>query len=551
LFVRDATAMEAQTQAQTKILACYAEAMREFVAMVKSATDTIYYSTFLCMPDQPIAGQNRSEPPVTLAELFSEAVARGVRVNILYNPEEAYGNLPPAEFAAKFPHNPLLRIRAVYGSGKLSPLTKLFAKNDRYTNHHQKYLCVDATRMMITGCDIDPDRRGWKELNSSGFYWHELAVSVPCTPEMFGFVHTNFEKIRDVPPLPLTSGKSEHDLLIRLIRTAQTHVHMEAQICVSSASTQNKVFHAVAERLKRAYMRPDADPFFFFFLTNTEQIDEPGVLSWIMKQDVLWSRRYLKAECGRRGVPWDFVRRRTFMGTLRCAEDGRHIKVHSNFLIQDGRVMLRSSSNLSDRSMSDAPCDTELGICIQDAPQAVQVLQNRLFSRYAEGDWAVSGAHAFYETIQSGTAPNCIVHPIVLTASPDETTAMPDGPVNALMDLTHMSKAFGGRMKVRWTVEDPTSVMNTIVHANDRELYNVRNHVGCLMTILNPEVGGRNFCPVEGMIYVGTTMWVVCILGILVCMLLSKNGLKTRTPVEGMLLVSGVLYWRQVIGNIM
>jgi len=426
-----------------RLCADYEEGMAEFSDTVRAAQSTIYYSTFLCNPDHQLTGQPEG---VTITTLFTDAANRGVQIFILFNPETRYGNLKPADFLAKFPAG--VRLRAVHGSGKLHPISKLISKNEKYSNHHQKYMCVDGTRMLVTGCDIDPDRAGWLTLNPSGYYWHEFLMSVPCTPDMYSYVQRNFEAICDPPP-PLTMGKSEHDLMVGMIRGAKHFIHLESQICSTADSTKNNIFGALAERLAQAHKNPSSDRFFCFMLTNLRQVDESKTVDWMMRQDVLWSRRYLRQACKALDTPWTFVLDRVFMGTLQVGDI--HVKVHSNILIQDGRALLRTSSNLSDRSMSNRPCDTELGIVINN-PHVVSQFQQKLFTRYLGGETPRS-PWAFFKAVREQKSDTYLPKPIRLSVGGNgDKTRVPDKMVNLLMDAIHKPKVFGGKELIVWEV---------------------------------------------------------------------------------------------------
>jgi phosphatidylserine/phosphatidylglycerophosphate/cardiolipin synthase-like enzyme len=337
-----------QTDAHVRICADTEESAAEMVDMIEHATHTIYYSSFVCTLTHPLCG--RAE---TLETLFARAGARGVKIRILYNPEAAYGNLPPERFRELLP--PSAEVRCVYGSGKLPPVARVLVSNMSFSNHHQKYMCVDGERMMIGGVEVDKERAGWLHANKADhpYCWHEVSVCVPCTPPMWQFVQDNFDRIVEAPPFPLTRGGCEHRILCRMIREARACVHMEAQTCMSAASTANLVFETVAERVARAF-RTEADEFRFILLTNNKQVDESPIISWVTRQELQWSRRFLLARTAALGVPASFVAERVFVGYLE--HEGRHVKVHTNILIQDGRRLLRTSSNLTDRSMSVLPC---------------------------------------------------------------------------------------------------------------------------------------------------------------------------------------------------
>ena len=163
---------------------------------------------------------------------------------------------------------PFANIRSVCGDGELHDIAKLFVRNTKFSNHHQKYLAVDEKYFMLCGVEINSQRQGWLQLNSDNFYWHEIGVSVACTSNMWNFVQQNFNSI--VPPtFPLLSGGVlEHNVLCDMIRNAKACIHMETQICITSDCTLNRVFETVAERIQKSYK--DDDDFKFILLTYND-----------------------------------------------------------------------------------------------------------------------------------------------------------------------------------------------------------------------------------------------------------------------------------------
>ncbi len=424
---------------------------KEFVRLVREAQSTIYYSAFICQPDHVLPTDDKT----TVAREFTNAANRGVQIHILYSPETAHGNYPLKKFVSFFPKS--VEIHTVKGSGDLHPVATLLTRSKTYTNHHQKYLCVDGRTMLVTGTDVDQGRAGWLTQNMLGYYWHEVSVTIPCTVEMFEWVKANHESICP-PPLPLTSGKKEHDFIVDMIRTAESSIHIEAQVCVSSEDTFNDVLKAVADRLSQAYHARQTDSFCIFLITNVDQVDESKIVSTLMKYDVLFSRRYLRNETGKFGVPWEFVTSRMFMAELLCHASGEEktIKIHSNFIVKDGHTLLRTSSNLSDRSMSDQPCDTEVGVLIEDA-SIVQPFQLEMLSRYAN-EHCPSVQH-FFNRVQ-----NCKlnshpieIRPITLGLEPDERTIVNDSFAAKIARWVHNPKSHGGKVRTTWTVEKASS----------------------------------------------------------------------------------------------
>lgn len=341
---------------------------KQLVAMLRKAEAEVYYSSFVTHLDIPLPGCD-----VSLGQLFQELGERGVALCVLFNPEAAYGNASADELAHRLPH---ARIKAVHGSGTLPAAAALVVNNTRYSNHHQKYVCADGHTFMLGGADVSVERSAWLVPNAAGYVWHEVAVVLRCTPAMHQFAVLNFEQVVDNPPFPLTKGYQEYMVLLRLIDTAHVCVHMEAQACICTESSENQVFQAVVQRVRRAVS--ENTPFYFMLLTNAEQRDEARVVSWVSQKQLHASLRHLARLAAAEGLTPEVLSRHVVVGTLEHA--GMHIKVHSNLVIQDGRRMLRSSSNFTDRSWSSKPSDNELGVVLSGQP--VAAAQQRLWRQY-------------------------------------------------------------------------------------------------------------------------------------------------------------------------
>jgi phosphatidylserine/phosphatidylglycerophosphate/cardiolipin synthase-like enzyme len=412
----------------------------ELVRLLKSARHRVYYSSFTAHLDVPLPGQQG----VTLGDLFNELGWRGVELNILYNPEEAYGNLSPAAFAARLAH---ATVHAVYGSGTLPPWASVVVNNLRYSNHHQKYVCVDEREFMLGGTDVTADRAGWLQLNSDGYVWHEVAVVVGCTPQMAYFVKQNFEAIITNPPFPLTKGLQEYLVIARLIETARTCIHMEAQTCISSGATYNRLLDLVVQRVHRAHTTP-GDEFRFMLLTNTVQADESAVISWVTRQQLHWSRRFLRKRAAQLGLPPDVLTQRVFIGYMAHGE--KHIKVHSNLIIQDGKCMVRSSSNFNDRSWSMYPSDNELGVAL--CGDVVARAQQRLWRQYFRVPPHVQLLVTPTQAFDMMCAETGVVRKVTFHAGGADSTVLPDAVADVGMRLLHTGPWWGGRQKVEWEV---------------------------------------------------------------------------------------------------
>lgn len=433
------------------------ESATELIRILRSAKTMVYFSSFLCQLNEPLAGTT-----TTLRQLFTELAERGVGLRILYNPEPAYGNLPIEDFKALLPGGSSssssrgVEVHCVYGSGTLPTFTKYIGigENTRYSNHHQKYVCADAEWFMLGGVDINFERKGWLEPNNNKppYCWHEISVSVRCTPQMWSFACENFNRIVDHPSFPLTrGGYYEHRIICRLIHDARSCIHMEAQTCISAESTLNEVLEAIAQRVARAHVTP-GDRFRFILLTNMFQIDESTAISWLTTQQVHWSRRFLRKRIAQLGVSSSDMETRVFIGFLQDLSH-RHIKVHSNLIIQDGRRMLRTSSNLTDRSMSVFPCDNELGIVVDG--DEVAEFQQKLWRRYfLTPSQLFTHEMAFnYMVQQTGLIRQATFRAHNNNNNDNDKTYVPDNVINLLMDILHLGPWFGGKKPITWNVQ--------------------------------------------------------------------------------------------------
>ena len=357
----------------------FAACRASIVKMMRDARTTIFYSTFLCDFNEPLTDDGTT---TTFLTLVDECVTRGVRVHILMNPVVDYGQQSPAHVLAKYTPDQV-DVRCVVGSLGPNWLTRHFSRNTKYSYHHQKYLCMDGERMMVTGCDINSERAGWLRKNRLNYFWHEVSVVVPCTPAMHRFCVRNHGGVNTPPPPPLTTGVDEHDELYYRIMGAKHSVHIENQILITFGDGQrNKIGQAIMQRISNAVLH--GDTFHVVILTNTRQDDEPSrLVHFYCRTMVMWSMQSAYALGARYGLTAREVRAHLFIGRLECA--GTLIKVHSNIVFVDSEWALRSSSNLSDRSWSPLPCDTELGVVLKGA--CVREFQQLLFHRYVTADF--------------------------------------------------------------------------------------------------------------------------------------------------------------------
>jgi phosphatidylserine/phosphatidylglycerophosphate/cardiolipin synthase-like enzyme len=410
----------------------------EMVAMFQGATRSLYYSAFVCLLDIPLPGQ---PPSITMRSLTQDAVDRGVHVHLFFNASTFYGNTEDLDL------DPRVRVRHVTGSGTI-PAPFRAAFGDTYSNHHQKFLMMDDRLIMVGGVGVHPCRQGWLVLNGEtpAYYWHEVGVTVRVNHHMREWVHAQWDSVFLPPPPPLVASTEEHDTILHMVKSARSCIHMEAQLCISTDSTNNRVLESMGKRVARAYHTP-GDPFRLILLVNTHQPDEHPIVSGITSAMLHWSRRMLNKCTDMAGVPPVFVKERVFIGTME--HNGVHVKVHSNLIIQDGHTMLRSSSNLTDRSLSKNPCDNEVGVVVSG--EAVASTQQRLWRQYLgiENPRELLTPHQAFVRMRESQG---VVRPVEFHPG-DDFTYTADWVVDGVMRAVHALPFFGGKKCITWKTE--------------------------------------------------------------------------------------------------
>jgi phosphatidylserine/phosphatidylglycerophosphate/cardiolipin synthase-like enzyme len=416
----------------------FGECVNSMVALIRSAKKCIRYSTFLCRLDVKLPGWE----DLTLLQLLQDATTRGVNVEVLYNPGEAYGNMPLTQFRKMLPKQKC-KLFVCEGSGNLKGVQLLFSPHGKFSYHHQKWLCIDDRWAMITGCDVDADRMPWGKLNDNNYLWHELSVVVPCTPKMGRFFHRNVQCISN-PPLPLIQAEKEHGLLKHLVHRSKRYMHMEQQMFISTQNTHNDIARCIVDRIFRAIMR--GEEYYFILITNIYNEDETKLLDFFLRMFLNWSKRWMDQYALSLGITLAQLYSHLFIGSLKL--NNVFVKIHSNITVCDGEIAVRSSSNMSDRSLSKRPCDTELGIIVTDKT-AINGLLQTLWGRYMHTSNVTHNiAHVFRAAKRQQ---GCFRE---FTYIGDNSNAtMPFESLNTMMTLIHDSKMFGNKEKINWNIK--------------------------------------------------------------------------------------------------
>lgn len=331
---------------------------------LKSARQTIIYSFFVCDFDKPFGRLRKN-----MKQHFTDARKRGVKITILSPTVKEYGNQMSIDIKE------LGDIYMVDPRQELPWNIKLFC--DTISHHHQKYLLSDDT-IIISGTDINDERTQYPQPNSAGYYWHEISIKLKASNNIKKWLSPPNFSINKKEIFPfVTGGEPEENVMVNMILESQHSIHIEHQIFSTGCFTENKIGIALEQRLIRAFNDKN-DPFVAIVITNKVQNDEPRILTRLYaKMTTINSIASLFTRLTNKGVknPWTKLRFYQLM------KDEVIIKIHSNFIISDGYKMVRSSTNLVDRSLICA-MDTELGVCVE-GPQ-VTTTQNTLLNSYLE-----------------------------------------------------------------------------------------------------------------------------------------------------------------------
>ena len=410
----------------------YAEGLRNLESLLVSALRTICICAFAFHLNRVMPSGR------TLASVLNSKAAEGVEVKIMINSTGEYSNLSPKETRDQL--HPRVQLYACR-----SPSHELnipFVAQIGYSFAHVKMCCVDGARMQIGTVDVDPwERLGYNVVNKNGFAWHETALQFNCSNETLAWVEGLFQEgsfniCRDPPPLPLVcGGQHEAHVMCRMIDTAQSSVYIEHQI-VSMGPTEDMSVQLILEALARkiAFVHD----FKVVILTNAQQDDE---YTWFSRHfssmSLLSTIRHMATLVKRMnpGLDDEVCSKNVRYLTLTCSS-GEPMKTHSNVMIVDTALAIRSSSNLTSRSLGASPCDMELGIVIMDG---VEDLLHRLLRLHCPL-MNMPSIQGFLDMVDSGQSH---AKPVVLPK-------LPQLMIDVFMSVSHLHPSSGhcnGRMQ--------------------------------------------------------------------------------------------------------
>ena len=252
-----------------------------------------------------------------------------------------------------------------------------------YCHHHIKAICVDQS-LLFRGGGVDTSADSWKEFqtcNQDGVdCWTDSSVLTRCSKEVMQYIiSSSMEGDYKNTNNYHISGLAEHNNFLYLIRSARHYIYLENQFFDSSDITENRILVELSKAITRSIQQNTE--FYVMILTNNfyTNKDEPYLariyLHYTMiriQRDVLKICRYTDPTITR-----EQVNHKLFVGVLK--REPYYIQLHTQVMIQDGIRMIKTSSNITDRSLSHSPCDKELGLIFRD-PQKIGPIQQKIWN---------------------------------------------------------------------------------------------------------------------------------------------------------------------------
>lgn len=360
---KNTTAALDHTSIRTKWIVTYAEALQNYEKLIQSARETLHICAMaLHLARVMPSGQS-------LASLINMKAEQGVKVYIMMNSTCEYANLSPSQTRDQLHPSVFL-----YASRNPTHEFKHYLFNQiGYSFMHMKMCCADLTTMQIGCIDVDPwERLDYDVLNKNNFAWHEIATEFKCTPAISQWVLSVFHSgscsicPEVAPPFPLVcAGPYEADVMCQLMETAKDSIYLEHQIISMGPSEDMSVQRILEVIARKLALIPH---FQVVFITNTQQDDEYNSISRHFSALSLMATKYHLEDAVKRlmhksGLTFNKERhyKQVRYLNLLCT-GGQNLKAHSNITIVDTSYAIRSSSNITSRSLGFNPCDMELGI---------------------------------------------------------------------------------------------------------------------------------------------------------------------------------------------
>ncbi len=364
------------------------DSYRKMVDMLQVVEHRVIYSCFACNMTAQFCDNN------TMQQLLNDAAERGVEITIFYNTTAEYTNNTIQDLTDMLDSR--IHITTITAEKQLPTALQGVLKQKSYSYNHQKFLICDQT-ILFGGCDIDPwERKGYHIINQNDFYWHEIAVCFTVQQSFIDWL-IQFRTLKRIqvgkmplPPAPYINKQSEIDTMLYMIDNSVNMIYMEHQLLAMtqfSNTFSQAIVDALGNRLTKACK--NNENLQINILTNVSQDDEYNMFTQFFSSNTL-----ILCVCHiLDNVPSEYKQQALEKLNIYRLRNGTHnIKVHSNIFITDDPNndyhLIRTSSNLSDRSFGSGCCDIELGVYIQG--DKVFDLYNELILRHTDGQSTIT-----------------------------------------------------------------------------------------------------------------------------------------------------------------
>ena len=261
-----------------------------------------------------------------------------------------------------------------------------------YRGQHIRFICNETDMLMCGGNGDMASYGGTCEnhddvMYETGVLVRGFATSPSNTPlswihRLFSAIssatiHTDDTLLSQCPAHIHYKGKRTHDWLCEKIRMAKHEIYMENQYTVSyqdmpcvdgTESTENQIMVAIADRVKRAVR--DKEEFHITYMCNETFPDETGVAYAALNVFFAGSIRYLRSQ-----VKCDDATFQRYV-TILVPNVSANTLIHSKVWVFDRETIMCGSSNIMDRSFSDAYGDYEMSWIFDSSTYGADVIED-------------------------------------------------------------------------------------------------------------------------------------------------------------------------------
>ena len=292
---------------------------------------------------------NKKECRTLIIDLISQA--KNTIVLSTSSIDEPFFNQQSLDYYLTLAHSKKVKINLILPSPIPTKKYKVHVPRSNcsyYCNNNMKFLTIDNQKIFIG----DP----------SG--------SLGCLTTYDSRIKSYLDKLfkaKQIKP----DNINEYNNFIHLIRNSKKYLYLENYYIDSDEGSQNQIIVEISKKILNAILN-DLD-YKVMIITNTDH-ENICVQHYnnILSQDLY---KVIYDYCNiYNKISKATLNNHLFIGTLIGSEEP------TNILIQDGENMIKTSSTISDRSLSSKPCNMEFGILFNDPPK-IQVLVNKLWNQ--------------------------------------------------------------------------------------------------------------------------------------------------------------------------